>query len=228
MKHAFSWIVGVIVGFILLLAGLYYNPFAGNADVSPLVVSGQPLLDLSYSTVPAEAIAFTNNGESGVEPRPEKIAELWEPTIRKTSVLVVNLTNSRGVTQGIGVKFVSGSERTNLLSGDALIDSAWHLYLPERGSLFVEQTENVWSYVRNIVIPARWNAADSWRGTWYGVMTAGPNALGTARVSGGSGSFAGMTTEATESVNARAYSALEGPVSVTGNLSIAMTEPTAD
>jgi hypothetical protein len=224
MKYVVTWLAGAIVGALLFLVGLYYNPFANKPTVSPLAISRQPLLDLSYSTVPAEAIAFINDGETGIAPTPEKISELWEPTIRDTTILITLLTDSRGDTEGLGIKFASGSERTSLLKGAALIDSAWHVYLPERGSLFIDQTENLWSYVRNIVLPARWSSADSWKGTWYGITTAGPNALGTARVSGSSGKFAGLTTEAVEAINARAYSALEGPVSATGNLTIAAAD----
>jgi hypothetical protein len=228
MKYAVSWLAGAILGALLFLVALYYNPFANALVVSPLAVSGQPLIDLAYSTVPAEAIAYTNNGESRVEPYPKKIAELWEPTIRKTTVLVTLLNDARGRPTGVGVKFTSESERTSLLRGDALVDSAWHVFLPESGSLFVDQTENMWSYARNIVLPARWSSADSWRGTWHGITTAGPNALGTARVAGSTGRFAGLSTEAVESINARAYSASQGPVSATGNLTIAAVGPTAD
>jgi hypothetical protein len=220
MKRVFSWLAGAIVGALLFLAGLYYNPLANKLTVSPLAVSGQLLIDLSYSTVPAEAIAFINDGDSRIAPFPKSISELWEPTIRNTTVVVTLLTDARGGAEGIGIKFASKSERTSLLKGAALMDSAWHVYLPERGSLFIDQTENMWSYARNIVLPARWSSADSWKGTWYGITTAGPNALGTARVSGSSGRFAGITTEAVEAINARAYSALQGPVSATGNITI--------
>lgn len=225
MKYILSWLAGAIVGAALLLVGLYYNPFANKLTISPFAVSGQSMIDLFYSTVPAEAIAFINDGESRIAPTPEKISELWEPTIRNTTVLVTLLTNVRGDAEGLGVKFASGSERTSLLKGAALVDSAWHVYLPERGSLFIDQTENLWSYARSIVLPARWSSADSWKGTWFGVTTEGPNALGTARVAGSSGRFAGLTTEAVETINARAYSTLKGPVSATGNLTIAAANP---
>jgi hypothetical protein len=228
MKYAGSWLAGAVFGALLLLVALYYNPIANKLTVSPLAVSGQPLIDLTYSAVPSEAIAFINNGESRISPYPEKIAELWEPTIRKTTLLVTLLTDARGQAKGIGVKFASESEDTSLLKGRALVDSAWHVYLPESGSLFVDQTENMWSYGRNIVLPARWSSADNWRGTWHGITTAGPNALGTARVAGSSGRFADLTTEAVETLNARAYSALQGPVSATGSLTIAAAEPTAN
>ena len=40
---------------------------------------------------------------------------------------------------GLGIKFSSRSERTALLKGDAIVDSVWYVYLPGRGSLFIEQ-----------------------------------------------------------------------------------------
>lgn len=223
MKYAISLITGVIVGGALVLLFLYYNPFAVKHTVSPLAISEQELIDLTFSAVPEDAIAFTNNGESPVQPHPEKIAELWEPAIAKTTILVTVLSNIRGEPAGIGVKFSSDSERTRLWNSEALVDSVWHIFLPETGTLFVDQTENQWSYIRNIVVPARWNSADSWRGKWFGIMTVGPNALGTARVTGGSGQYANIDTEAVESWSAKAYSALHGPVAMTGNLTIAVS-----
>jgi hypothetical protein len=91
--------------------------------------------------------------------------------------------------------------------------------------MFVDQIENFWSYLREIVVPARWSSGDSWRGTFFRIMTQGPGALGTARVTGGSGKFDGMSSEAVESLTARAYSALDGPVSMSGSLT--MTVPTS-
>jgi len=228
MKYVLSWLGGTITGALLFLMVLYYNPLANTLSVSPLAVYGQPLIDLEYSTVPSETIAYTNNGKSRIQPYPDKVAELWEPTVRKTIVLVTLLTDSSGQPKGLGVKFASESERTSLLKAEALVDSAWHVFLPESGSLFIDQTENMWSYARNIIVPARWSSADSWRGTWYGITTAGPTALGTAKVAGGTGRFADLSSEAVEAISARAYSAQQGPVSATGSLTIAAVEPVAD
>ena len=228
MKYVLSCLGGTLTGALLFLMVLYYNPLANTLPVSPLAVYGQPLIDLEYSTVPSEMIAYTNNGKSRIQPYPKKVAELWEPTVRKTIVLVTLLTDSGGRPKGLGVKFASESERTSLLKAEALVDSAWHVFLPESGSLFIDQTENMWSYARNIIVPARWSSADSWRGTWYGITTAGPTALGTAKVAGGTGRFATLSSEAVEAINARAYSAQQGPVSATGSLTIAAVEPVAD
>ncbi len=223
MKYAISFTLGLLVGAALFLLALYHNPFSETPSLSPLSVSGQQLLDFSFSAVPAESIAFTNNGESRVKPHPQEIAELWEPAIRHTAVFVAILSDSRGAPAGVGVKFASKSEQTKLLSSEALVDSVWHVYLPDSGTLFIDQTENLWGYIRNIVLPARWNSADSWRGTWYGITTVGPGALGTARVTGGSGRYAELTSEAVESWRAQAYSAARGPVKMTGHLTIALS-----
>jgi hypothetical protein len=222
MKHAIALFAGILVGAALFLALLYHNPFTVQPALSPLLVSDARLVELSYSPVPGEALALTNNGELSIEPVPDGIEELWEPSLRKTRLLVTTLTEAGGEFAGIGIKFASDSENTRLLNAEAMVDSAWHVWLPYRGSLFINQTENFWPYLRGVVLPARLSASDSWRGSWYGITTAGPGALGTGRVTGGSGRFAGITSEATESLSARAWSASQGPVAMTGNLLISL------
>lgn len=227
MKYLISLLVGMVCGVALLLSALYFNPFAGRSNLSPLAVSDNKLISLHYSLVPSETVLFTNDGESVRKPHPAKVQQLWEPAIQKTWLSVVELTNSRGEIAGIGVKFASDSEKTRPLNAEALVDSAWHLYLPGRGTLFIDETENYWSMIRDVVIPAHWNSADSWRGVWYGNTTVGPGALGTGTVTGQSGEFSGIRSEFMESVDATAYSAANGPVGMNGNLLIAVTSTAA-
>jgi hypothetical protein len=225
MKYAISLFIGLIVGIALFVLGLYYNPFVGNPSVSPLAISDLELVDLTYSLVPSESIIFTNDGESYVSPHPVKVLQLWEPTIKRTRGLVTTLNDSRGKPVGIGVKFSSDSERSALLDAKILVDSVWHIYLPERGTLFVDQTENFWSYLHDIVIPARLSSGDNWRGSWHGIVSTGPGALGTARVTGSTGALVDTEAEAVEAVSARAYSAITGPVGMTGILTIGFPHP---
>ncbi len=227
MKHVVALLAGILVGSALFLLLLYHNPFFDTHRVSPLEVSDVPLVAVSYSAAPADAIAWVDNGETRVETRPSGVAELWEPTISKTRILVTEVS-AKGEPVGIGIKFSSDSESTRLLYAQALVDSAWHIHLPDSGSLFIGQTENLWPYLRNVVVPARWSSADSWRGNWFGVTTSGPRALGTGIVAGGSGRYSGVTSEAVEALSARAWSAAEGPVAMTGTLTIAVPDATAD
>lgn len=223
MKYLISLLVGVTLGAAAFLAVLYFNPFANRSGLSPLSVTDNKLISLHFSMVPSETVLFTNDGESVRTPFPAKVQQLWEPAVRKTWLTVVELTSSRGEVVGIGIKFSSDSERTRPLNAEALVDSAWHLYLPGRGTMFIEVTENYWSMLRDVVIPAHWSSADSWRGVWYGNTTVGPGPLGTGSVTGQSGQFSGIRSESLESVDATAYSAVDGPVGMNGNLLIVVT-----
>ena len=223
-KHLIALIAGIMLGAAAAVALLFYNPLATENGLSPVTVSERDTISLGYSAVAKDSILYTNDGESRVYPSPESVQQLWEAPIRRTSVQVTMLTDSRDNPAGIGVKFMSESERTRLINGEALLDSAWHIHLPGRGSLFVEQTENYWNYLRHIVVPAYLSSGDNWRGTWIGSITAGPGSLGTALVSGGSGEFAGLESEADESMSARAYSLADGPVALDGRLTIEVNE----
>ena len=88
--------------------------------------------------------------------------------------------------------------------------------------MMIGQTENYWSYLRGVVIPARWNSGKRWLGSIHQVMTNRPGSPGTTRVSGGSGMLAGAITESIESLSAAAYCASIRPVSMSGDLPIAI------
>lgn len=226
MKYVVSFVIGLLSGALLYVVGSYYNPFAGQAKLSPLAVSDTSNSRLSYSAVPSKMILFSNDGESVSQPHPGKVAELWEPTIRDSRLIVTRLADSRGAAAGIGIKISTPSESTQLFRSEMLIDSVWHLYLPGRGTLGIYQQENYWAYIRDIVVSAWRNSSDSWRGNWTRDMTAGPGSLNTAIVTGLGGEFEGMEGEAVEALNARAYSLDQGPVSMVGTLSIAMPDQT--
>ena len=223
IKYVAGLLSGILLGVFAAATLLYFNPLASRISLSPLSVSNNEILSVGYSAVPTDSIVYTNNGESRIKPHPENIRELWEAPIRRSEVLVTIVTDSRNNPAGIGIKFSSDSEKSRLINGEALVDSAWHIHLVERGSLFVEQTENYWNYLRKIVVPAYWSTANHWKGLWNGNMTVGPGALGTAAVSGGTGEFAGLESEAVEAVSASAYSVSQGPVSMEGRLNIDLT-----
>lgn len=228
MKYLVSLLAGLILGVSLFAAFLVFNPFLTDRRLSPLSVSDAEVMSLTYNSVPGESIVFTNDGESREQPHPDKVLQLWEAPIRLTSMMALVMRDARGQVAGIGVKFSSRSERTRLLSGDALVDSAWYIYLPGRGSLFVEQSENYWPFLRDVAFPAWRSSANNWKGSWLGDMTAGPGALGTARVTGGAGDLRGLDTQGVESLSARAYSSDAGLVSAEGRILIELPSIVAD
>lgn len=222
MKYLISLLLGMTVGAGIFAAGLYFNPFIAQDSVSPLAVTDAQVADLSYSAVADDSILFTNDGESTVNPYPDRVSELWEPAIADTELFVTRLEKSRGETAGLGIKFLTRSEGTRLIDGEALVNSVWHIYLPDQGTLLIDQEENYWAYLRDVVVPAQLDSGDNWRGSFHRVMTVGPSSLGTARVTGGSGTFSGMSAEAVESLTARAYSTSTGLVAATGNVTMTL------
>lgn len=217
MKNLIGFLVGLVAGVALAGVVVVYIP-SSQPRLTPLDVSDGGHLPLDFSAVVEDTILFTNDGDSAIAPHPRGALELWEPTINETSLLVTTLRGMRGEPVGLGIKLVSLSGKTQVLKGEYLADSVWYVYLPGRGTLLVEQSENYWEFMRDIVLPAHWSSSDSWRGNWRGTITAGPEPLGTARVHGGSGEFRDVEAEAIETLTASAYSAVDGPVAVEGRL----------
>lgn len=228
MKYLIALIIGILTGAILFGAGLAYNPLISKPALSPLAVTDLQTVTLTYSGVASDSIVFTNDGESRVHPYPEKVLQLWEAPVRQTSAAVKVLRDGRNQVAGLGIKISSLSESTRLLAGNALVDSVWYVYLPGRGSLFIEQTENYWDYLREIVLPAYRSSANTWKGIWLGNVTVGPGALGTAKVTGSSGEFAGMETLGVESLSVRAWRVDGGPLAAEGQLLIELPSERID
>ncbi len=224
MKYLVSLVLGLLAGAALFALGLYHNPFTSQISVSPLAVTNEKVIDLSFTAVPQEGIFYTDDGESINQAHPARVAKLMEPAVADTRIQVVDLQDGRGDLAGIGIKFSTESEQTRLIGAEALANSVWHIYLPGQGTFMIDQTENYWSYIREVVIPARLSSGNNWRGAYHGVMTNGPRSLGTARVTGGSGLFDGLESEAIEALTARGYSATSGPVAMTGNLTITLPD----
>ena len=224
MKYAIALILGFVLGALLFVLGLVYNPFIADRGLSPLSVTDAEVITLNYSVVPAESIAYTNNGESMQAPTPEKVQQLWEAPISQTDAMVVLLHDAMGRAAGFGVKFSSDSESTHLFSGKAIRDSAWYIYLPQRGSLFMHQTENYWPFLQAVAFPAWRSSANSWRGSWLGDLTAGPGALGTAKAAGSSGSLDGLVMDAVETLSVKAFSTDTGFIAAEGRLIIELPD----
>ena len=141
MRYLISLLVGMAVGVAAFVALLYYNPLTSQNKLSPLSVSANDVFTLNYSAVATDALVYTNDGESLVAPYPAKVLQLWEPSVRLTDTMATVLRDSRNQLAGIGIKFSSDSESTNVLNAEAIVDSVWHIYLPGKGTLFVAQQE---------------------------------------------------------------------------------------
>ena len=225
MKYLLGFLAGLASGAVLFVLLVYFNPLARRPALSPLAVAGSGQMEFAFAAGTRDLIAATGTGLSSPGTHPARVQQLWEPAIDDSTVIVAQLLSSRGQPVGLGVKFATIAEEPGILNGLYPVYSAWHVWLVDRGGLLIDQTENRWSLVREIVLPAHLDSADAWRGTYYGVLTNGPNSIGTGRVAGGSGSLAGVTGEAVEAVNVRAWSVESGPVDMEGRLTIVLSSP---
>ena len=228
MKYVITLLLGMVVGAVLFALALIHNPLTGDSRVSPLTVTDAEVVSLSYTAVPAESLVYTNDGESLQPPHPPGVTRLWEPTVRQTSATVAVMHDARGQPAGIGVKLSSQSESSDLLRGDAIVDSAWYIYLPRHGGLFIGQSENYWEFLREVAFPAWRSSAKTWRGNWVDDVTAGPGVLGTAYAYGTSGRLEDMEMEALESLSVHAFSSDRGFISAKGRLLIALPDLDAE
>lgn len=228
MKYIIALVLGLIIGAAILVVGVAYNPFIVDQALSPLSVTEAEVIALNYSAVPTENIVYTNNGESLQNPYPEKVLQLWEAPIRKTSAMATMMRDARNQPAGIGIKISSQSESTDLLRGKVIVDSIWYVYTLQHGSMFIQQSENYLPFIREVAFPAWKSSANNWRGTWLDNMTAGPGALETAAVSGGSGRVKGLELDGVESLSVRAFSTDTGFVAAEGLLLIELPRPADD
>ena len=215
-----SMLGGILAGIVLFVLGIYFNPVTGRPLISPLTISKDPVMDLHYSTVKEAGLLFTNKKQNSSKIYPANVLELSEPALRDTGVLVTLLQDTAGNVVGLGIKMLSKSETTALITGAAIANSIWHIYLRNRGTIMIAQTENYWPYIRDVVIPAHLNSERSWQGRFHHITTNGPETLGTARVSGGNGLFTDLTTSSVESLTVAHYSSETGSVTLDGNLKI--------
>jgi hypothetical protein len=135
MKYVVALVLGLIIGAAILAVGVVYNPFTVDRVLSPLSVTEAQVIVLKFSRVPAESLVYTNNGDSVPSPYPEKVLQLWEAPIRKTSAMATVMRDARNQPAGIGIKISSLSESTHLLRGEAIVDSIWYVYAPQHGSM---------------------------------------------------------------------------------------------
>lgn len=222
MKYMLALLGGILAGVVLFGLLLYVNPFAKAPGVSPLAVSQSSMLELTFSAVPDDTVATIYSSKARPDSHPVRVEDLWDPALANTKVTVTALRSSRGQPRAIGVKFSSLAKEAGLLQAKVPVNSNWHMWMLNDGGLFIDQTENLWFLLRDVIVPAYLGSEGAWRGTWYGIETIGPGALGTGRVTGGSGKLNGVQGEAVESAIVRAYQADRGPVAMDVNLTLSL------
>ncbi len=137
-----------------------------------------------------DVVAITG-GTAMLDAFPEGIPALAEPHIEHGLALLTMLSDADGKVVGFATELEAMHEDTSVLAGKIMTHTYWTLILPERGSIFLYQTENNWKIMREIIGPAR-ETGETWRGELVGLNTNGPLPNGHGIIVGGTGEFAGI------------------------------------
>ncbi len=202
MKTIIAFLVGLALGVALVVAAIFYNPWAANNDLVPLKEDSSALT-LRFAGHVGGALVHLNSGLERLPQVPADAERLWHSTHKGNHVLLHVLENSAGEIAGYGVKMAAWSEDSRVLPPRALVASNWNVVVPGLGSFFVAQNENYWPLLREVILPA--TQQGEWKGSFAGDLTVGPRGTLEGEFTGASGVLRGQRGVARESVSAQQY-----------------------
>jgi hypothetical protein len=213
MKYLLALIVGIVTGAAAGVVLLYFNPLTQTGTAS---LPDEPLT-FEYALPRGDALIVTHGGMSNLPRVPESVPELWESTIAKVGLNVLSLTGPDGRPHALASRVSVPSAATNLLLGGAIVTDYWLVTVPGEGSFFVHADNNLWPYLKDVVLPARYLGQALQANRSYS-PTVGPAADRSAEVHGATGRFAAMTGKARASYRIEDFDETEGLRSALGQL----------
>jgi len=206
MRYVLTFIAGLLLGGAVAATGLYFNPLTGESTRESNVGDWV----LGYGSPISEALAFTHGRDSRLPSRPAMVPELWENTINRSLLSVMELSDAQGVPVGLASRISVPSEATELLSSGVMLTDQWLVTIPGQGSLFIHADSNLWPFFKENLIPV-WYVGRPWAGPKTYALTAGPEPGGVARVVGASGRFTGVQGSAVERYRLEEFTPGAGP-----------------
>ena len=180
MRIIFALLVGLLFGVALAGAVLFYNPLSQYQGKSP---SGEAL----FYDNDMEHFAVSHGGLLPVPIRPKGIEPLWESAINGAVLTVFPLNNEAGETVALASRVSVLAEDSDLLLRGAKTHNDWLLSVPGRGTLFIDDREDLSELIRYGVVPV-WLMRRPWPGSRELLATSGPDA-GSAQILGGTGEY---------------------------------------
>ena len=205
MKYFWTMVSGFLLGAMLALTGLYFNPLMET--IGPLPTSDDTRF--TYASPLTSELVFAHGNRSRVPSYPAGVADLWEDPINKSALSVVLLRGDDGST-AIASRISYPSEETDLLHKGVLLTDDWTVSFPGQGSLFINSQSNWWPFLKEMLIPV-WYLGREWQGPTQYTPTVGPANGVWAFVNGATGQFAGLSGTATERYSVEAFDELVGP-----------------
>jgi hypothetical protein len=221
MKYALATMTGVFLGSLAGLVFLYFNPMTAESQAPAI----EPTAVLTYELPSGSSPILTHGGGVRLAARPPEIARLWETTVSKTALSVLVLRSVQGAPVAIASRVSKLAEASNLLLGGMLLTDYWLVTEPGRGSYFLAAESNIWPLIRDTLVDVDYFGRD-WAGARRYTPTVGPEALGTALISGATGDFEqarGSAIEAFQLSDYRGDSRFRGTIS--GEIQLQMYVP---
>ena len=184
MRVLVALLIGSVVGACLAAVVLFYNPMSRYAGKAPQGESYFYANDMEH-------FAISHAGKLPMPYRPSDIEPLWEGAINGVVLTVFPLINEAGDMVAFASRISALGEDSDLLLRGAYTHNDWLLSFAGRGTLFVDDRENLSELVRYGVVPV-WLLRQPWAGARDLLATSGPDA-GSASVLGGTGEFAGAS-----------------------------------
>ena len=184
MRIIFALVLGLLVGLGLAAAILFYNPVSQY-------VGKAPTGELLFYDNNMEHFSISHAGRIPVPFRPNSIEPLWEGAINGAVLTVFPLNNADGELVALASRTSILSEDTDLLLHGVKTHNDWLLSFAGRGTLFIDDQEDLSELVRYGVVPV-WLLRQPWSGSREFLATSGPN-TGSAQILGGSGEFNNAT-----------------------------------
>jgi hypothetical protein len=215
-KALWTTVGGFLVGAVVGAALLFVNPLTASRarKANDLDVV------LRYS-LPSDTLAVTHGGRHPL-PRTDGVDELWEATLRNTSLAALVLSGDNGAV--LASRISVPSRRTELLIGGLLIDDYWLLTAPGDGSFYIVGESNVWPIAKDTLLSVSL-LGRSFDGPRIYEPTAGPG-VRAARVLGGTLRLADRDGRALERYRVKNYDRERGFEDVGVELHVSLDAPT--
>ncbi|MCC7410584.1 MAG: hypothetical protein IT495_02970 [Gammaproteobacteria bacterium] len=229
LAHLLAALAGFVLGALVVLAGLYFFPFA-HVDRTARMLAQFPeqALDL-WLVLEGEVdgsgtpVSITHGGNGPFAPSPPGIGLLSEPAINAGLALVTRVHDGRGNIVGVATELEAGHPGSNLLRGRIMTHTTWSAILPGRGGIVLYQVEDNWILATRVIGPALLRKR-AFHGPWRNVNTLGPRADGRGYVVAGTGEFAGRAGTFIETAEMREFRP-DGHMSFTMDMRVIFDPP---
>lgn len=205
MKYLSIVLAGFLVGAAIACLAVYYNPLT-DERVDEL---GSFDWVFDYGFPGSGVLTFTHGGDLPLPVEPAGAPELWEKTIRSTTMAVVALEGDETEPTALASKLSVPSQETDFLTSGVIMNDYWLLTVPGEGSLFMVGDSNVWPLMKDTVVPVTL-LNRPWPGPRDYQPTAGPGIRGTALVLGATGRFAAQEGSAIERYRVKRFGRANG------------------